>query len=441
MLHILINIITQKNFTLTKKELEKTLTEQTKVIPTIHTLRKLFRLQSQTEMYKKRVALSLYLQYDRKNLVSYHMLKQKKEMKYLEKKIQDNRTQHAKYKQRLNLMETIFKNNDLLLELARSLLGDALFVNVLKNGIYLGEAEITTRDKTKWRKVGVALYSNILFLTKIGTDSFHLITYISRQQNLICFGEMSGRSVVRVDNYLLSFGNEENENKWKDQLTSIFQSPRLSSIKFQKFNRMSVSVMNSSQFSTHIDSEIVVGVSLSELSKREGTVGLAPRVYRLLLQHLTDHCTDVEGILRKAGDQQSVSQLNSLITKRTFSLNDLKSADPHAIVSSLKTLFHKLPVRLIPRSINDSVVKLVDKNLPNHELVMNIRALLINIPPENFDVFRLLCKLFTAIINKSPTNKMTLQNVLTCFVESVHCSPSVFTFALQNQSYFFDYQL
>ncbi|KAL7711791.1 hypothetical protein QTN25_010543 [Entamoeba marina] len=159
---------------------------------------------------------------------------------------------------------------------------------------------------------------------------------------------------------------------WKDQLSNKklwFEDknakkvilPR-NALKFQSanvFNRMSVSVMSSVQLSPHIDHDIVIGISLQELSQRENNQNVVPRVYRLSIEYLINNCCDIEGILRKSGSKDDVQQLEQSITKRTFSLQDLDNVDPHAITSTLKSMFRQLPILLIPRNINGAVGKLV----------------------------------------------------------------------------------
>ncbi|ELP90780.1 hypothetical protein EIN_026390 [Entamoeba invadens IP1] len=203
--------------------------------------------------------------------------------------------------------------------------------------------------------------------------------------------------------------------------------------------RLSMSILSTCSSPRLEQEEPVIGVSLHDLCQREHSQ--SPLVYRLLIQHLTDNCVDIEGILRLSGGSDDIAQLEKAITKRSFSLQELKDFDPHAITSTLKGLFRRLPVLLIPKSVNDRIEQLLRQSTPNFKLVLSVYQVIAFLKekyPEHFEVFRMLCRLFAEIVNRSPTNKMVLQNVLTCFVESVQCCPAIFSCALQNQGLFFD---
>ena len=147
----------------------------------------------------------------------------------------------------------------------------------------------------------------------------------------------------------------------------------------------------------------------------------------------------MEGILRISGSQDDVDRFKEVIKRRTFSFNDMKGVDPHTISKTLKDMLRSLPVKLVPSKINERISVLVSKRVPSYKLVYEIKKSLSFLPQANFDVFKLLCKLMLSIINNSPTNHMDLKNVLSCFVESVQCSPSFFSTALKNYDYFFCY--
>ncbi|KAL7719273.1 Rho-GAP domain-containing protein [Entamoeba marina] len=440
-IHLLLN---------TKQQLEDHLSLSTSLRHSLFLIRKLNSIHLGVQPLRKRLELSLIHQADKKDMLQYLTIQQNKQLKIISHDVNIKQHKYKKLMQRLNDIESIFVNEKLTKELAINLLGDNLFLNVGKNGQYLGDGESRKEGELDWKRVGVIIYNNLLFLTKPGSDTFVAIIHVVSQFRVVSAEDQRRHFMIKVGKYILSAPTELMAESWKDQLSNKklwFEdknakkvlSPR-NALKFQSanvFNRMSVSVMSSVQLSPHIDHDIVIGISLQELSQRENNQNVVPRVYRLLIEYLINNCCDIEGILRKSGSKDDVQQLEQSITKRTFSLQDLDNVDPHAITSTLKSMFRQLPILLIPRNINDAVEKLVKDDTPEYLLVNKIKELTTFLPPVHFEVFKLLCKLFTEIINYNPINKMNLQNVLSCFVESVRCSPSIFSSALQNQGIFF----
>ncbi|EMD42815.1 RhoGAP domain containing protein [Entamoeba histolytica KU27] len=439
-----------------KEKIKEKLSIKTDDVETLKVIREMINFQMMIQQMRRRIELTEVFQKDKKDLMKISKVQQDMHIREMEKAIEKGKERYEKRIRSIDMMETFFNKSEIVEELAKKMLGERLYVNIVSKGENLGNGESRNEGENEWKKVNILIYQNLIFLLKPGSDTVLAIIYISNQYKLVYAENQRRRYMLKVGQFVLSAESKEVMNLWSECITTRkmwYQDkvlkkkvvmakrkvPMLGEV--GELARMSMSILTTVQISPHIEKEEVIGVSLQELSQREGYQQMAPIVYRLLIEYLTDNCVDIEGILRLSGGSDEVHRLEILITRRTFSLQDLKDIDPHVITSTLKGLFRRLPIPLIPSNINSKIESLINQKVPYFKLVISIKehiTTLKEVLPEHFEVFKLLCKLFTEIINRKPTNKMDLTNVLTCFVESVKCSPSIFSCALQNQGIFFD---
>ncbi|ELP85677.1 hypothetical protein EIN_409960 [Entamoeba invadens IP1] len=439
---------------LTSKDLlEQKLSCSQTAVESLRLVKEMLPIQTASMRLRRRISLSVMMQNDLKKTLEYLIAQQNNDKRHYQKDLEKEKNTLKEFQTKIDSADSIFNSETLSTPLASYLLGSDLYINIIQKSFRLGDVE-ARKDLTKaWRKVSVFLFRNILLLTKPGSEIILSTIYIPDCYKLLMFQDPSHLFMIKVCDTTFAFNMEEVLENWKDKIskrlmwyrTTNFPQRQFKNVSFiEKMTtpaalcRRSISLLNCLQFSPHIF-ENVVGVNLHDLAQKERTQK-APLVYKLLIDHITEECAGIEGILRLSGDSDNIQRLEMKISSRTFSSLDLKDVDPHTVTSTLKSLFKNLPTPLIPQNTNKQIESVVGKYQDYSQVVKvyQILSILKTTLPEHFEVFKLLCKMFGEIINQSNKNKMDLKNVLICFVESVRCSPAVFTIALQNQGIFFD---
>ncbi|ELP93291.1 hypothetical protein EIN_056760 [Entamoeba invadens IP1] len=438
---------------LTQKDaLTQHLNTSTTPVASLQIIRKTLSLQAYALRTRKRISLSMARQFDLEQLFKFQVYQKKAQAKLLEKEFEVSKARAVSLQKLVVLSESTFINEDFSKELLTYLLGEKTVSNLLTKGLELGLAEFRKESEDDWKKVNLWIYQNVVIALKSGTDIILAVMYINSEYKIIFAEDQKRQFMVKLGKYVISADTKQMINTWKERIENrhlwfqALQKPKASRRRIPLIGEMtavsksSMSILFNSQLSPHLEMEEVVGVDLHVLSEREHNAQQAPLVYRLLIQYFIDN-SEFEGIFRVPGSGDDVASLERTITKRSFSLEDLKGVDPYAIASTLKHLLKELPVPLIPKNMNDKIQELVALKSPQYVLVISVRKMVTFLKekmPEHFEVFRLLCVMISEIVNQCPTNKMCLGNVLTCFVGSVKCSPSIFLCAVQNQGIFFD---
>ncbi|KAH3765087.1 protein kinase [Pelomyxa schiedti] len=180
------------------------------------------------------------------------------------------------------------------------------------------------------------------------------------------------------------------------------------------------------------------GLSLEYLAQREMVV--VPSVVETLIDHLLKYAIAEEGILRVPGSYTEINAIKDEIEREPWDIN-LKPHELHAIAGLLKVFFRELPVPLIPPEVNMRCQELQNEasaqNLDESILAVSIAQVLQNeIPVVHFAVLQRLVDLVIAIESNAAVNRMTLDNLLTCLVPSLSCSPVIFVMAMQHYDTF-----
>lgn len=160
---------------------------------------------------------------------------------------------------------------------------------------------------------------------------------------------------------------------------------------------------------------------------------MVPQIFRSVIDQLNTRCITEEGILRLAGQKQKLENLcNEIETKFYTNLvyvqGLLKQATVHELTGVLKKLLRDLPDPIFTMELFDMFFKagcmfffLVCRfwfkrlgivAIPNNEdRVRALNLLVLMLPIEHRNTFRVLLDLFLNIIKNEKKNRMGLHNV------------------------------
>jgi len=193
-----------------------------------------------------------------------------------------------------------------------------------------------------------------------------------------------------------------------------------------------------------------------------------PAIYPIFGRHLNDicgrnpipqivkQCIDFlsqknvlieEGLLRQSGSKATIDKLKSDFDEgKEVSFH---AVDPHAIAGLLKSFFRELPEPIIPVSINDQMAAVIaqqndpeitaniSEDLLRDSIKVELVELLNKIPAVNFSVFKSLVGFLVLVAENEKKNKMGLTNILTCLTPSLHITPGIIKFSMEDKEFFF----
>jgi hypothetical protein len=134
---------------------------------------------------------------------------------------------------------------------------------------------------------------------------------------------------------------------------------------------------------------------------------------------------DAEGIYRKSGAASLVQTIKEGFEGPTgdFDISD-PDIDIHAVTSTLKQYFRKLPTPLVTHDVYDQVLEANDIN-PVSARVEAIRRSLQEMPRVHLDVLQFLVFHLKRVVEHEKENLMTSQNVAVVFAPTIMRPESV----------------
>lgn len=163
----------------------------------------------------------------------------------------------------------------------------------------------------------------------------------------------------------------------------------------------------------------VFGVNLSTLVMRDmprpTDNSMVPEIFQSILSQLNTRCVREDGILRIAGQKQKLEGLCSEIETKFFNSrreveNLLSQATVHELTGVLKKLLRDLPDPIFTMELFDMFYK--TSSIPNTEdKVKALNLLVLLLPIEHRNTFRLLLQFFLNIVIHEKQNRMNLHNV------------------------------
>lgn len=163
----------------------------------------------------------------------------------------------------------------------------------------------------------------------------------------------------------------------------------------------------------------VFGVNLTSLVMRDlarpTDNSMVPQVFQSIVEHLSSRCINEDGILRLTGQKQKLEQLCHEIELKFYNNRKhveklLKEATVHELTGVLKKLLRDLPDPIFTMELFDMFYK--TGSIPNIEdKVRALNLLVLMLPIEHRNTFRLLLQFFLKIIENESRNRMGLRNV------------------------------
>ncbi|KAG5893636.1 hypothetical protein JTB14_015075 [Gonioctena quinquepunctata] len=163
----------------------------------------------------------------------------------------------------------------------------------------------------------------------------------------------------------------------------------------------------------------VFGVNLSTLVMRDmprpTDNSMVPEVFRTILDQLNTRCVAEDGILRVAGQKQKLEALcNEIETKFYNSRQEvekfLSQATVHELTGVLKKLLRDLPDPIFTMELFELFHK-TSAITNTEDKVKALNLLVLMLPIEHRNTYRLLLEFFLNIINHEEQNRMNLHNV------------------------------
>jgi len=188
------------------------------------------------------------------------------------------------------------------------------------------------------------------------------------------------------------------------------------------------------QKNMNVKPEACFGVDLNLLTTREDRI---PKIVRELVEYICDNL-EIEGILRVPGSQDDIVYLRQAYDKGNEV--DLSRFDVHTVAGLLKLFFRSLPSPLIPK-LHEMQVPLIVKGIKEGKtedmVITDIKEVVKNLPEPNISVFKYIVEFLIKVSEHSDVNKMTMDNVIKCFVPSVTSAPALFYYPLKYYEYIF----
>ncbi|XP_060515887.1 rho GTPase-activating protein conundrum-like [Cylas formicarius] len=163
----------------------------------------------------------------------------------------------------------------------------------------------------------------------------------------------------------------------------------------------------------------VFGVNLSTLVMRDmprpTDNSMIPQIFQTVIDQLNARCLCEDGILRLAGQKQKLESLCYEIETKFYSNrkhvdNLLQTATAHELTGVLKKLIRDLPDPIFTMEFLDMFYKTGE--IPNTEdRIKALNLLVLSLPIEHRNTFRILLDLLLNIIKHEAQNRMNLHNV------------------------------
>lgn len=161
-------------------------------------------------------------------------------------------------------------------------------------------------------------------------------------------------------------------------------------------------------------------------------VTIVPQVYEVLIDTLIEKAKE-DGLLRIAAQKQKMESLsleveNNFYSKREQVENTLREASPHELTGVLKKLLRELPDPIFTMELIDMFYKTNRKYKPvfflffflifvylvlidTREKVRVLNLLVLLLPVEHRNTFRILQEFFIEVVKNESSNRMSMHNV------------------------------
>ncbi|CAG9855214.1 unnamed protein product [Phyllotreta striolata] len=163
----------------------------------------------------------------------------------------------------------------------------------------------------------------------------------------------------------------------------------------------------------------VFGVNLSTLVMRDmprpTDNSMVPEIFQTVINELNTRCIKEDGILRIAGQKQKLEMIYNEIETKFYNNrkevdNLLTNATVHELTGVLKKLLRDLPEPIFTMELFEMFYKTsLITNIDDKVKALNLLVLML--PIEHRNTYRLLLEFFLNVVNNEKFNRMNLHNV------------------------------
>jgi len=155
-----------------------------------------------------------------------------------------------------------------------------------------------------------------------------------------------------------------------------------------------------------------------------------------MVNYLQENALYEEGILRLSGGLSEINAMRATLQRGEHI--DYSTHDTNAVAGLLKCFFRELPEPLIPEPYHSGTLEIMsNSDLPDDQRVVDLKAVIDQLPPENYQVLQILMHFLVQVNLAADKNKMTVQNLITCMVPTLKCVPGVFMYVIPNYDFIF----
>ncbi|XP_013913798.1 PREDICTED: protein FAM13A-like, partial [Thamnophis sirtalis] len=167
------------------------------------------------------------------------------------------------------------------------------------------------------------------------------------------------------------------------------------------------------------------GISLQEM-QQEGlsTCGI-PTVVWDIVEYLSWHGLEQEGLFRVNGNLKTVEQLRTKY-EGGDQVDLAAEADVSSAASLLKLFLRELPDRVIPSALYPKFIQLYQASQKCGLETSGLRDLLRQMPETHYCLLKYLCHFLKQVAEHHSENKMTVSNLATVFGPNCFCVPPGF---------------
>ncbi|EDS89486.1 hypothetical protein CL6EHI_054540 [Entamoeba histolytica] len=185
-----------------KEKIKEKLSIKTDDVETLKVIREMINFQMMIQQMRRRIELTEVFQKDKKDLMKISKVQQDMHIREMEKAIEKGKERYEKRIRSIDMMETFFNKSEIVEELAKKMLGERLYVNIVSKGENLGNGESRNEGENEWKKVNILIYQNLIFLLKPGSDTVLAIIYISNQYKLVYAENQRRRYMLKVGQFV-----------------------------------------------------------------------------------------------------------------------------------------------------------------------------------------------------------------------------------------------
>ncbi|EGG17471.1 pleckstrin domain-containing protein [Cavenderia fasciculata] len=156
-----------------------------------------------------------------------------------------------------------------------------------------------------------------------------------------------------------------------------------------------------------------------------------PWILHKCFNHILENGVYEEGIFRISGSMVEIERLKSLFEQGRDV--DLSQADIHAVTGIVKYFFRKLPHHLIPPELSEYATSIsLAQTQTLEEKLREYKFIFESLDSVTYSLMKCFLLLLKHIVENQSYNKMTEENMLTCIMPTINCSPVLVTNAIRH---------